>query len=290
MDERQADTGEATVVYAADPALFDVLEVPLRAGREFTTLDHARAEPVVMVSVSLAERLGGVDTALNTVIDALGTERRVVGVVADAAFAGPRAPAQEQAQLFLPLAQLPNRTVSFAIRTATSNAAAVLPDVRRALAQVAPASAIDWTDTYETALGEEFATDRFMLALTGVFSTLTLALAAFGVFAVLAYAVARSRVEIGVRQALGATRARILSHVVRGALTLVGMGLVLGLALTVVTTRALGGLLYGVGPLDPLAFASAALVLIAVALLASAWPAHQAAAVAPAVALRSDST
>jgi predicted permease len=289
MDERLADTGDRAVVYAADPAFFTVLEVPLRAGRDFTALDHAEAEPVVIVSASLAKRLGGVDVALNQVIDAVGSERRVVGVVADAAFAGPRAPADELAQLFVPLAQLPNRTVSFAIRASVRDPAAVLPAVRRALSQVAPASAIDWTDAYDDALGEDFATDRFVLALTGVFSTLTLALAALGVFALLAYTVARSRVEIGVRQALGATRVRVLTDVIRRALGLVGTGLLLGLVLTVATTRVLSRFLYGVGPLDPLAFGSAALLLLVAALLAGAWPAHQAAAVAPAVALRDGS-
>ncbi|HSJ15498.1 MAG TPA: ABC transporter permease [Longimicrobiales bacterium] len=288
MDDRTTSAGESVVVYAADPALFEVLEIPVRSGRVFTAVDHAESEPVAVVSASFAQRMGGSESAIGVMVDALGAERRVVGVVEDAAFAGARAAAHEQVQLFVPLAQRPNRTVTFAIRTSLDQPRDALPDVRRALAQVAPASAIDWTDSYVEAFGEGFATDRFMLALTGVFATVTLLLAALGVFAVLAFTVARSRVEIGVRQALGATRRRILTGVVWRAVVLVGTGLALGFGLTVMATRALAGMLYGVGALDPPAFLLAALVLIIVALVASAWPAHRAAAVAPATALRDD--
>jgi predicted permease len=288
MDERTAESGENVVLYAADPSLFDVLELSVRSGRVFTTSDHEQAEPTAVVSASLAERLGGIDAAVDRVVNVLGADRRVVGVIDDAAFAGPRAPEHERVQIFLPLAQRPNRTVSFAIRTSTRDPAAVLPHVRSALATVAPASAIDWTDSYEAAFGAGFETDRFLLALTGIFSMLTLALAAFGIFAVLAYSVTRSRTEIGVRQALGATRARILRSVIARGLVLVGTGLGIGFVLTIAATRALAGFLFGVGPLDPIALAGTAGVLIVVAVVASAWPARRAAAVAPAVAMRAD--
>jgi putative ABC transport system permease protein len=156
MDERNAETGENVVLYAADPSLFDVLELSVRSGRVFTTSDHEQAEPTAVVSSSLAERLGGVDAAVDRVVHVLGADRRIVGVINDAAFAGPRAPEHERVQIFVPLAQRPNRTVSFAIRTSTGDPAAVLPQVRSALASVAPASAIDWTDSYESAFGAGF--------------------------------------------------------------------------------------------------------------------------------------
>ena len=88
------------------------------------------------------------------------------------------------------------------------------------------------------------------------------------------------------RQALGATSARILRSVIARGLALVGTGLALGFVLTIVATRALAGLLFGIGPLDPIALAGTAGVLIVVAVVASAWPAMRAAAVAPAVAMR----
>lgn len=289
MDGRRSESGENVSIFAADPMLLDVLEIPVLAGRGVTRADHAGAEPVAIISESLAERLGGAERALGTVISALGADRRVVGVVADAQLTGPRAPAYEAPKLFLPLAQFPTqRTVSFAIRAAGPDAAALLAAVRRALAEVAPSSALDWTDTYDTALGDAFERDRFLVALTGVFSVATLILAGLGLLALLAYQVGRARFEIGVRQALGATPARIVGSVVRRALALVAAGLLLGFGLSAAATRLLAGLLYGVGALDPVAFAATAVVLLAGGLLASAGPARSAARVPPATALRGD--
>jgi hypothetical protein len=288
MDDRKAETGENVALFAADAALLDVLEVPLLAGRGVRRGDHADAEPVAVISESLAKRLGGPERALGTLITALGEDRRVVGVIADARLTGPRAPDYEAPQLFVPLAQFPNRTVSFAIRGSGHDAAAVLPAVRRALADVAPSSALDWTETYDAALGEAFERDRFLLALTGVFAFATLVLAGLGLLALLAYSVGRARFEIGVRQALGASPARIIASVVGRALALVTAGLLIGFGLSAVASRLLGGLLYGVGALDPIALAATAAVFLASALLASAAPARQAARVPAAVVLRGE--
>lgn len=288
MDERRSDSGENVSIFAADPSLLDVLEIPLVAGRGITRGDHADSEPVAIISESLAERLDGPEQALGAVISAMGVDRRVVGVVADAHLTGPRAPAYEAPTLFLPLAQFPNRTVSFAIRASRPDAAAVLPAVRRALASVGPSSALDWTDTYDAALGEMFERDRFLVALTGVFSFATLTLAALGLFALLVHSVGRTRFEIGVRRALGATSGRIVGRVVGRSLTLVGTGLLLGFGLSVAATRLLAGLLYGVHTLDPFAFAATAAVLLAGGLLASAGPARSAARIPPATVLRGD--
>ncbi len=288
MDDRHAETGENVALFAADPALLDLLEIPLLAGRGVRPGDHADAEPVAIISESLAERLGGRERALGTLITALGEDRRVVGVIADARLTGPRAPDYEAPQLFVPLAQFPNRTVSFAIRGSGQDAAAVLPAVRRALAGVAPSSALDWTETYDAALGEAFERDRFLLALTGVFAVATLILAGLGLLALLAYSVGRARFEIGVRQALGASPARIIGSVVARALALVGAGLLIGFGLSAAASRLLGGLLYGVGTLDPVAFAATAAVFLVGGLLASAAPARQAARVPAATVLRGE--
>jgi hypothetical protein len=288
MDPRRVETGERVALYTADQAAFEVLDIAVLAGRVFTAADHADAEPVAVVSATLAQRLGGTERALGTVVEALGTERRVVGVVADARLTGPRAAPHEAPQLYLPLAQRVNRTVSFAIRAATDDAEALLPDVRRSLAAVAPTSAIDWADSFESALGEGFARDRFLLALTGVFSVISVLLAALGLFALLSFSVARAQTEIGVRQVLGATRASVVLGIVRGGVSLVAVGLALGLALSLLLSRVLAGIVYGIRPLDALAFTGTAATLVAVGVLASALPAWRAAAVSPAQAIRSE--
>ncbi len=133
-----------------------------------------------------------------------------------------------------------------------------------------------------------FERNRFLLALTGVFAFATLLLAGLGLLALLAYSVGRARFEIGVRQALGASPARIIGSVVGRALALVAAGLLIGFALSAAASRLLGGLLYGMGTLDPVAFAATAAVVLASGLLASAAPARQAARVPAATVLRGE--
>ena len=270
--------------YAADPTFFEAMEIPVVGGRGLTEADHEDGERVVVVSESLAERLGGAD-AVGTTLEFLGAPRRIVGIVGDAQLTGPRAPSWEQRAVYVPSAQFPNRTVSFAIRAQADDAGALLPGIRRALADVAPASALDWTDTFEAALGEAFQRDRFMVALVGGFSTATLLLAALGILALASYTVSRARVDLGVRQALGG---RIVAGILTGTLALVGTGLALGMGLSLAVARLLESLLFGVDSLDPRALAITAAILLAAGLAASVAPARQATRVPPATAMRGD--
>jgi predicted permease len=286
MDPRDEERGQGASLFATGPDFFDVMEIPVVHGRGIEAQDREDTEPVVVVSASLAQRLGGPDAALGSTVEVLGAERRVVGVVADALLTGPRAPAGEERALYLPLSHLPQRTVSFAVRTRGTDPGAALPGIRRALGRVAPASALDWTDPFDQALGAAFQRDRFLVALVGVFSAATLALAALGLLALLGYTVARSRVDIGVRRALGATRGRIVAGIVGRAVRLVGSGLLLGVAAASLTGWLLEDILYGVQPLDPLAFATTALVLLGIALVAAVLPARSATRVPPAAAMR----
>jgi putative ABC transport system permease protein len=113
-----------------------------------------------------------------------------------------------------------------------------------------------------------------------------LALAAIGIYGVVAFSVARRTREIGIRMALGATPARVLRFVMGQGLVLSLVGVVLGVAMALASTRILAGLLYGIGPRDPITFAATALGLVAVALLACWIPARRALRVNPLAALR----
>jgi ABC-type antimicrobial peptide transport system permease subunit len=119
-----------------------------------------------------------------------------------------------------------------------------------------------------------------------LFALVALALAAVGTYGVLAYSVEQRTREIGVRMALGAEMGGILAMVLRQGLGLAASGLALGLGLAVVLRRVLASLLFGVSPTDPMTLASVAAILALVAAAACYLPAHRAAAVAPAVALR----
>jgi ABC-type antimicrobial peptide transport system permease subunit len=123
------------------------------------------------------------------------------------------------------------------------------------------------------------------VTLLGVFGFLALGLASIGLYGIMAYSVTSRRREIGVRMALGAAQSSVLGLVMRQGMTLVGTGIVLGLGASFLIARALSKLLYGVSAADPISFAGASLVLVAVALLACYLPARSASRVDPLVAL-----
>ena len=137
-------------------------------------------------------------------------------------------------------------------------------------------------DIMETSLAQP----RFRTFLLGVFATMALALAAIGIFGVISYSVSRRTNEIGIRMALGAHRADVLKQVLTEGALLAATGLVLGVAGSLVATRLIATLLFGVKPTDLLTFAGVAAILAGVTLAACYIPARRAMRVDPMVALR----
>jgi ABC-type antimicrobial peptide transport system permease subunit len=144
---------------------------------------------------------------------------------------------------------------------------------------------------YEVRTLEEYAADslwkvRWQASLLGAFGLLALVLAAVGLYGVVAYTVAQRTREIGIRMAMVAQRADVMWMVLGRGLRLTALGIGIGLVLSVASTRMLRSLLYGLSPLDPVAFAAAALGWTAAAMLASYLPARRATRVDPVTALR----
>ena len=137
-------------------------------------------------------------------------------------------------------------------------------------------------------LSETVAAPRLQAALLSLFAGLALLLAAVGLYGVLAYVVVERRREIGIRMALGATRAAVLKLIIGGGMRLVLIGLGLGLIGALTLTRVMQSLLYGVTPTDPVTFAVVSALLLTVALFASWLPARRAAGTDPTEALRAD--
>ena len=127
---------------------------------------------------------------------------------------------------------------------------------------------------------------RVAASVAGVLGVVGLMLAAVGIFGLVSYSVAQRTAEIGIRMALGAERSAVIVMVVTQGLRLVGLGVAIGLVVSFGLTRALSGLLYGIGATDPLSFGSMALLLVAAAVVASFIPALRASKVDPVIALR----
>jgi putative ABC transport system permease protein len=142
--------------------------------------------------------------------------------------------------------------------------------------------------TMEQRLGDSLATSKFNTLLLTVLGTIGLVLSAVGIYGVIAYFVTRRTPEIGVRMALGATRHDVLMLVIRQAAWPVGIGVILGTALSAAATRVLTAQLYGVTAGDPLTFGAVAVGLAAIAFAASLIPARRAASVDPTKALHTN--
>ena len=275
--------------FVADPHAFETLGMRLVAGRDFAETDEPEGAPVGIVNRALALRIAGTGDAahaLGVEADLDGHPFRIVGVIDDVRLGGPKEPAGSRHRVFLPFSQTPQRMMSLFILTDGDPEALVAP-LRRRLAAVAPSSALDWIGPVDELIGELFLRDtRFMLSLLGAFTLAGMFLSATGLFAVLADSVARRRGEIGLRQALGASPSQVLVAILAEALSVVAVGMGLGMLLAWLWRQALASLLHGVSPSDPWSHAGALAVMTSVALLAAIVPALRAAAIDPADALR----
>jgi len=160
--------------------------------------------------------------------------------------------------------------------------------VRKALASIDPNLVLYSVDPYSKVVAGDFQQENMIATLTSLFGALGLLLAAIGLYGVMAYMVQQRTSEIGVRMALGADRMRIISLVLRGAFSQIGIGLALGIPAAIATGRLMTNQLFGVRSWYPIMLTSAALMLALAALLASALPARRAAGVDPMVALRNE--
>lgn len=276
-----------------DAAFFDVLGIPLSRGRGFTDSDRAEGRPVAVVTESFARRyLGGAD-ALGRRFRWTGGSaeqpwRTVVGVIPDLRLRGPVHEAEPAA--LEPLLQNPGAgfvTVLFRTRGRPTGA---LPGVRNVLRSLEPQAAVMDLGTYEGWLGAYpgFAEARFRALVVGLLGAVSLFLALVGVYGVTAYSVRRRTRELGIRIAMGASKGRVLGHVMAEALMLAVVGIALGGGAAWLTMGFLESFLVGLAPRNPAVLAGVATGLLAVALVAAAGPARAAARVDPLEALREE--
>jgi predicted permease len=280
------------------PGYFETLGVPVVRGRSFTAEDHARSQPVVVISEPLASRFfSGEDpigrrlrVAGQAGADAWMTIVGISGSVRTEALDADAPPAYH----FLH-SQLPRsiggtaRTMSLLVRTRPgAGVETLMPAIRTAMRELDPSLALSDVQTVESVIQQSVARPRFTASLLGFFAGVGLLLGASGIYGVLAYTVARRTQEIGIRRALGAQPARLAREIIAGGMAPVAVGLSVGLIVSYWATRFWQAQLFQVSPADPLVYASVTTAVVLVALAAMAVPVRRALKVSPLTALRSE--
>jgi len=283
--ENTSRSGTLVQVNIVDPHYFETLGIPLLKGRTFAGTDRQGSPQVVVINQTMADRFWKSEDPIGKRFKFFGDQQytEVVGVVRDSKYNA----LVEDPQPFIyePLSQ--NRTQAAALHVRTvSEASAFAAAVRGAVRGLDPRLALFDVHTLREQVDQSLALQRLNVWLLTVFGVVALLLAAIGLYGVASYSVSQRTREIGIRMALGAGRHDVLALVLRQGLTLVVIGVAVGLGGAFVIMRLLSSLLFNVTAADPATFATTALVLTGVAIGATYVPARRATRVDPLVALR----
>jgi predicted permease len=271
----------------ARASYFEAMEIPLIQGRVFDGRDDLEAQPAVVISRSLADRLWPEGDVIGQHVTAFGTSLEVVGVVGDVRHFGPAVAPEPMIYFTHATDPVLRRSMTLVLRT-RSSPEALAPLVRAEIRAVDPLVPISQARSFSALRADKVASERFNALLVGVFGALALLLVAVGIYGVMAFAIVHRTREIGVRMALGASSAGVLAKVLGDAARLVGFGLAIGLLAALPLTGLLRGLLFGIEPLDPVTFATSAAVMTLTGMLAAWLPARRAAGIDPLAALRQE--
>jgi predicted permease len=271
----------------ATEGFFHALAIPLLRGRIFDERDGPDSPHVAVISESLArERWPGQDPIGHTIefgnMDGDLRLLTIVGIVGDVHEYGLDVPSRPIVYVNLLQRPMPAITITMLTDADTQMVASAARGILHDLnPEIAPRFRT-FSQIYSASIGSR----RFNVILIGFFGIVALLLATIGIFGVTAYSVSRRTREIGVRVALGARSRDVLTMIVAEGIRTVVIGIAVGLAGSLLLTRTLQSLLFGVTATDPLTFAAVILLLAATALAASYFPARRAANVDPMVALR----
>ncbi len=285
----QEPTAEYDVI---TPGYLRAMGISLIAGREFAESDAKDTTPVALINETVAHRYWPHSNPLGRHLN-IGSYvyRRqsvdtptveVVGVVKDVRGYQLWAP---EPQIYIPFQQHPVPGVFLAVRTAVEPMSMVTT-VKDAVLAVDRQQPTHDVRTMEDIVSETYGSIRFPMTLVWIFAALALLLSAVGIFGVMSYTVSRRTQEMAVRMALGAGRRDVLGLVLREGFTVTLIGVTVGFAAALGLSRVMAGYVYGIKSTDPLTFAAASMLLMAVALLASYLPARRATKVDPTAALR----
>jgi putative ABC transport system permease protein len=275
----------------------NTMHIPLRRGRDFSSADAPDRPATAIISESMAKRFWPNEDAIGkhlTMTFNPGKVREVIGIVGDVKLTGLDT-ASSDATIYLPMSQTSAApyedwhpfTMQLAVRT-TSQPASLTSAVTAAIHSIDPTQPVVDVMTMDDLIATSLSQRRFSMLLLAAFAILALLLAAVGIYSVLSFAVRRRVREIGIRVALGAEMKDILRLVVTEGMKPALLGLALGVVGALALGRVVASFIYGIAAYDPLTFAAVAMLLGAVALLASIIPAYRAARIEPTRTLREE--
>jgi predicted permease len=270
------------------PDYFKSMGVSLVRGRFFDQRDTDTSQPVAIIDESLAQtywpnqdpigrRVHQGDRMANVPwVTVIGVVRHVRNRTLEA---------RSRTEVYYPQAQRPSRSMSLTV-LAAGNPMDLATTVQKEVSALDPELPVYRVRTMAEVMGESVARRRVALVLLAAFAGLALLLASVGIYGVMSYLANQRQREIGLRIALGSRRGQVLQLMIGQGMRTIAIGLLIGVLPALALTRLMSGLLFGVRPADPLALGGAAVLLLAVALVATFIPARRASNVNPMVALR----
>jgi predicted permease len=274
------------------PGFFQTLEIPLLDGRDISPNDTTGAVNSAVVNQSFVRKFLSGANPIGRVFRTAAepnypeTEYEIVGVVRDVKYSGLREDAPPIT--YVAAAQRPNSGPWFGLTLRSSGQLDELKlALKKALAEVHPDIEVR-PYVMETRIRDRLKMQGLMALLSGFFGLLALALSTIGLYGVISYTMARRKNEIGIRMALGATRANVLWLALKECLALVFVGIILGAGITIGLMRLVSTAVFGVGAVEPWTILFAAMLMTAIAALAGYLPARHASRVDPMVALRAE--
>jgi predicted permease len=284
VDPSNTRNGVLTPVLSVQPGYFSTAGISMLRGRDFNDHDEPQGQMVAIVNRTFADRMWPGQEAMGKKLHFMAQpwDVSVVGISSTVKFGSLGAPPQPL--IYFPLKQHYSAGIVLYVRT-KGDPNIALGSIRSAVQSMDPALQLR-IETVKERISRSLTAPRIGAELLGAFGALALVLASIGTYGVMSYSVSQRTQEIGIRMALGAHKRNVLRLIMLGGMAMVGAGIVVGLVLSTLLTRAMHSLLYGIGVFDVASFLITALLLMVVAAIACGIPAIRASMVDPMVALR----